>query len=269
MEKAMTDRAPASFSLEGRLVVLCGGSGLLGRTLVAGLHAARAGFVVATRDPVRTAREAGEARGPNLRPIAFEAVDLQSEESVLGLRDRLLERHGRIDGLVYNAVSRPMRSLSDDVSAWRESMALNSTGMFITLRAFCDAMAGQKQGGSVVAIASMQGMVGSQPWLYEGGGAQPPPDYFFHKAGMINLVRYLASQYGTSGVRVNAVSPGGIYNPEKPQAPAFLERYGKMTMLGRMARAEEISGAVIFLLSDAASYVTGANLPVDGGYTAK
>jgi len=107
------------------------------------------------------------------------------------------------------------------------------------------------------------------PWLYEGTAMGAPPDYFFHKGGMVNLTRYLASHYGAKGVRVNAVSPGGIFNPAKPQAPAFLERYGKMTMLGRMGEAREIAGAVVFLLSDASTYITGANLAVDGGYTAK
>ncbi len=95
------------------------------------------------------------------------------------------------------------------------------------------------------------------------------PDYFFHKGGMINLTRYLASHYGEMNVRVNVVSPGGIYNPDQPQADAFLERYGKMTMLGRMADAPEIGGSVVFLLSDASTYITGANLAIDGGYTAK
>ena len=95
------------------------------------------------------------------------------------------------------------------------------------------------------------------------------PDYFFHKGGMINLTRFLASHYGPNGVRVNVVSPGGIFNPEKPQSEAFLARYSKMTMLGRMAQAREIGGSVVFLLSDASTYITGANLPIDGGYTAK
>jgi NAD(P)-dependent dehydrogenase (short-subunit alcohol dehydrogenase family) len=95
------------------------------------------------------------------------------------------------------------------------------------------------------------------------------PDYFFHKGGMLNLTRYLGSHYGSRGVRVNVVSPGGIFNPDAPQPAAFLERYNRLTMLGRMAQAREIAGAVIFLLSDAASYITGANLPVDGGHTAK
>jgi NAD(P)-dependent dehydrogenase (short-subunit alcohol dehydrogenase family) len=113
------------------------------------------------------------------------------------------------------------------------------------------------------------GMVGVHPALYKDPAAFPSPDYFFHKGGMINLTRYLASYYGGQGVRANVVSPGGIFNPERPQPADFLERYAPRTMLGRMADAREIAGAVVFLLSDASSYITGVNLPVDGGYTAK
>jgi NAD(P)-dependent dehydrogenase (short-subunit alcohol dehydrogenase family) len=173
-----------------------------------------------------------------------------------------------VDGIVFNAVSRPMAKMGDALAAWKASMETNATGFFATVRAFGDAMAA-KGSGSIVNIASMQGMVGMNPWLYEGTSMTAPPDYFFHKGGMINLTRFLASHYGPQGVRVNVVSPGGIYNPEKPQAPGFLERYAKTTMLGRMAEAREIGGAVVFLLSDASTYITGVNLPVDGGYTAK
>ena len=147
-------------------------------------------------------------------------------------------------------------------------MDVNSTGFFATVRAFGDAMA-ERGSGSIVNIASQMGMIGPNPWLYEGTDMKTVPDYFFHKGGMINLTRYLASHYGDRNVRVNVISPGGIYDPDNPQAEAFLERYGKMTMLGRMANADEIGGAVVFLLSDAATYITGANLPIDGGYTAK
>ena len=112
-------------------------------------------------------------------------------------------------------------------------------------------------------------MVGSNLSLYEGTNMTVAPDYFFHKGGMLNLTRYLGSHYGPHGVRVNVVSPGGIYNPDAPQPAQFIERYNKITMLGRMAQAREIAGAVIFLLSNASSYITGANIPVDGGHTAK
>jgi NAD(P)-dependent dehydrogenase (short-subunit alcohol dehydrogenase family) len=93
-----------------------------------------------------------------------------------------------------------------------------------------------------------------------------PPDYFFHKGGMLNLTRFYAALYGGRQVRVNCVSPGGFFNQ---QPEAFVRRFNEHTMLGRMANSEDLGGPVIFLLSDAAGYVTGANLPVDGGYTAK
>lgn len=257
-----------SFSLTGKVVVQCGGTGLLGRALVASLGAAGATLVVAGRDraKIEAGFTAGRAAGHALHA---EPVDLTDEASVTALRDRVLAAHGHVDGLVFNAVSRPMRNEKDTVAAWQESMKVNATGLFLTLRTFADTMAAQPAGGSIVNIASIQGMVGANPWLYEGTTMGTVPDYFFHKGGMINLTRHYASVYGPRKVRVNVVSPGGIYNPEKPQPEPFLGRYSSMTMLGRMARADEIGGAVVFLLSAAASYVTGVNLPVDGGYTAK
>lgn len=258
----MAESSP--FSLEGKVVVQFGGTGLLGRALVDALGAAGATLVIASRN--RAAIEAGLTAG---RRQHAEEVDITNEASVAALRDRVVAAHGRIDGLVFNAVSRPMRNERDTVAAWEESMRVNATGLFLTLRTFADAMAAQPAGGSIVNIASIQGMVGANPWLYEGTAMGTVPDYFFHKGGMLNLTRHYASLYGPKKVRVNVVSPGGIYNPEKPQAAPFLERYGRMTMLGRMAEAREIGGAVVFLLSDAATYITAANLPVDGGYTAK
>jgi NAD(P)-dependent dehydrogenase (short-subunit alcohol dehydrogenase family) len=262
----MPDAAP-SFSLTGKVIVQSGGTGLLGRALVTGLAACGATVVVASREPGRVAA-AIAPESPARGNIHAELVDITNESSIHALRDQVLATHGRVDGLVFNAVSRPMRSMSDDLSTWRASMDTNATGCFAMVRTFGDALA-RAGGGSIVNIASMQGMVGINPWLYEGTAMTAPPDYFFHKGGMINLTRYLASHYGPQRVRVNVVSPGGIYNPEKPPAPAFLERYGKMTMLGRMAGAHEVTGAVVFLLSDASTYITGANLVVDGGYTAK
>ena len=263
----MSNSTAPSFSLSGKVIIQSGGSGLLGRALVSGLAASGATLVVASRDSAKLEMQAAVERAAG-RLVTAEQVDIGSEASIHALRDRVLAAHGRIDGLVFNAVSRPMRTMADDLATWKASMDTNATGFFALVRALGDAMA-KSGGGSVVNIASMMGMIGMNPWLYEGTAMGASPDYFFHKGGMINLTRYLASHYGLQKVRVNVISPGGIYNPEKPPAPAFLERYGKMTMLGRMAEAHEVSGAVVFLLSDASTYVTGTNLVVDGGYTAK
>src|SRR5205823_12278662 len=125
---------------------------------------------------------------------------------------------------------------ADPLAKWEESMRVNATGFFAALRACGDAMAREGR-GSIVNISSQMGSIGPNYFLYEGTGMTVAPDYFFHKGGMLNLTRYFASHYGPQGVRVNVVSPGGIYNPAKPQTAAFLERYAKMTMLGRMANA--------------------------------
>ena len=257
-----------AISLNGKVIIQFGGTGLLGRALVKSLASSGATLVVASRNraALQSLADTESAAG---RKVFIEETDIGSEVSLSALRDRVLAKHGRIDGIVFNAVSRPMRTMDDDLKIWRESMETNATGFFATCRVFGDAMAKQGGGGSIVNIASIYGMVGSNLSLYEGTTMTTAPDYFFHKGGMINLTRYLASHYGAQKVRVNVVSPGGIYNPETPQAAEFITRYNKVTMLGRMCDAAEVGGAVIFLLSDASTYVTGANIPVDGGHTAK
>jgi NAD(P)-dependent dehydrogenase (short-subunit alcohol dehydrogenase family) len=256
-----------SFSLKGKVVIQFGGTGLLGRALVSELASTGCTLVVASRNRSSLESLAQKERAAG-RTVFVEETDIGFEPSLLSLRDRVLANHQRVDGIVFNAVSRPMKSMNDDLAIWRESMETNATGFFSTVRMFGDAMAKQRA-GSIVNISSIYGMVGSNLSLYEGTKMTVAPDYFFHKGGMLNLTRYLGSHYGPQGVRVNVVSPGGIYNPDTPQSPDFIERYNKITMLGRMAEAREVAGAVIFLLSDASSYITGANIPVDGGHTAK
>jgi len=254
-----------SFSLENKVVVLTGGAGLFGRGLVAAVAAAGAKLVIASRDVAKLERVVAEEDAQG-RSVVAEKLDQGDEASVLALRDRVRERFGRVDGLVNNAVARPMTSPRAPVAAWEESMRVNATGVFLMTRAFGEVMCRQK-GGSIVNISSIQGMVGPSLELYEGTPmGEPPPDYFFHKGGLINLTRYYAALFGPHNVRVNCLSPGGFFNN---QPEPFLSRYKSRTFLGRMADATDLGGPVVFLLSEAARYVTGANLPVDGGYTAK
>ncbi len=252
------------FGLAGKVVVLTGGAGLYGRGLAADLAEAGATLVLASRDVAALRKVADEEKQRGHR-VEAEQLDQGDEASVLALRDRVMQRHGRVDGLVNNAVLRSMKSVGDPLERWEESMRVNATGLFAISRAFGAVM--QARGsGSIVNIGSIQGMVGANMFLYEGTNIGTVPDYFFHKGGMLNLTRYLAALWGPSGVRVNCVAPGGFYNNHDP---VFVQRYSQMTMLGRMADSSDLGGAVIFLLSDASSYITGANLPVDGGYTAK
>lgn len=252
------------FSLKGKVVLLTGGAGLYGRGLTAYLAEAGATLVLASRDRAALEKVATEERARGYA-VEAEALDQGDEKSVLALRDRLMQRHGRVDGLVNNAVARPMKGPTDALALFEESMRVNATGLFAISRAFGEVMQAQKS-GSIVNIGSIQGMVGANFFLYEGTNIGTIPDYFFHKGGMLNLTRYLAALWGPAGVRVNCVSPGGFYNNHDP---VFVKRYSAMTMLGRMANQTDLGGALVFLLSDASAYITGANLPVDGGYTAK
>jgi NAD(P)-dependent dehydrogenase (short-subunit alcohol dehydrogenase family) len=258
-----TETTPPGFSLAGKIILLTGGAGLYGRGLTALLARTGATLVLASRNVAALETVAAEERALG-HLVQAESLDQGEEASVLALRDRLLAQFGRIDGLVNNAVSRPMKSADAPLAHWEESMKTNATGLFAITRAFGQVMA--KQGaGTIVNIGSIQGMVGPDFTLYEGLNMNAIPDYFFHKGGMVNLTRYFAALYGPQGVRVNCVAPGGYYNG---QPPLFVERYTKATYLKRLANDHDLGGPVIFLLSDAARYVTGVNLPVDGGYTA-
>jgi NAD(P)-dependent dehydrogenase (short-subunit alcohol dehydrogenase family) len=124
----------------------------------------------------------------------------------------------------------------------------------------------QSGGGSIINIGSIQGMVGPDLDLYKDVNIDPPPDYFFHKGGMVQLTRYAAARLGPHGVRVNTVSPGGFSNDQDER---FVQRYNARTFLGRMANDDDLKGVIVFLASDASKYITGTNIPVDGGYTAK
>ena len=253
------------FNLSGKVILLTGGAGLYGRGLAADLASAGATLVVASRSLAKCEEVAAEERRKG-RNVVAEQYDQSSEESIKALLARIVERFGRIDGLVNNSVARPMRPDAPFLQSLEESMQINATGVILMHHHFGAQMAAQGS-GSIVNIGSMQGMIGPHLALYEGMNMPPlPPDYFFHKGGMINLTRFYAGTLGPKGVRVNCLSPGGFFNH---QPEDFVTRYNAQTFLGRMGNETDLGGAVVFLLSDASVYVTGANLPVDGGYTAK
>ncbi len=261
-----------SFQLRGKTALVTGGAGLFGRQIAEALAEAGAKTYMASRDVAKLEAQAQHFRDWGLDVTAL-PLDQSDEASVLALRDRLIGGDGSgeapggggVDVLVNNAVARPMKDWSDPTEAFSQSMAVNATGLFLMTRAFGDHMA-QRGRGSIINIGSIQGSVGPDFSLYEGLGWGMPPDYFFHKGGMLQLTRFAAAKFGSRGVRVNTISPGGFYNQQDPR---FVERYNARTFLNRMADESDLKGAVVFLASDASAYLTGVNLPVDGGYTAK
>lgn len=256
-----------TFSLTGKVAVITGGAGLYGRQLVRALAEAGAEIFVASRnlEALKGLADTLAAEGLKIHPVQF---DQGEEASTLALRDHILEEAGHIDVLVNNAVARPMRKgYQDDLDAFAESMRINATGLFAVTRALGDSMA-EQGGGSIVNIGSIQGMIAPDPFIYRGTEMNGwYPDYFFHKGGMINFTRFVASYYGAQGVRCNCLSPGGFWTSSMPEA--FVRQYSERTFLGRLANETDLMGAVVFLASEASAYITGVNLPVDGGYTAK
>ena len=256
-----------SFSLQGKVALVTGGAGLYGRQILRAVAEAGAQTYVASRNHEALEAEAAKLRDEGLDVTAIE-YDQGDEASILALRDAVIERTGRLDVLVNNSVARPMKQgCQSDASTFADSMRVNATGLWLITRSFGDVMAGQGS-GSIINIGSIQGMIGPDPTIYVGTtmGAWAP-DYFFHKGGIINFTRFIASYYGGKGVRCNCLSPGGYGTAQHPGP--FVRRYSDRTFLGRLANDTDLMGAVVFLASDASVYVTGTNLPVDGGYTAK
>lgn len=253
-----------SFKLTQKVAVVSGGGGRYGTQIVEALADAGAKTYVASRDLARLEQQASEMRGRGLDVTALE-LDQSREDSVESLLHAVTRAAGGVDVLVNNAVLRTMSGWESPVKDFARSMEVNATGVFMMTRVFGNHMASRGR-GSIINVGSIQGSVGPDFSLYEGLDWGAPPDYFFHKGGMVQLTRYAASQLGPKGVRVNTVSPGGFYDGQDER---FVKRYNARTFLGRMANESDLKGVIVFLACDASEYITGANIPVDGGYTAK
>jgi NAD(P)-dependent dehydrogenase (short-subunit alcohol dehydrogenase family) len=251
------------FDLSGRTALVTGGYGIYGAPISEALAEAGAHVVIASRslDSCEAMTKILTERG---LAASAEQYDQSDPGSILALRDRLLQRFGEIPILINNSVGRSMRGFEDSVEAWEASMRVNATGLFTISRAFLEPMVAAGR-GSIVNIGSIQSIVAPDFGNYAGTNMSTPPDYHFHKHGMVGLTRYLAAWGGPKGVRVNAILPGG-FQTDQHREP-FISQYCRRVFLGRMARHDDIKGAVVFLASDASAYVTGQNLVVDGGYT--
>ncbi len=263
------------FSLEGRTAVVTGANGLIGKEHCRALAEAGAN-VVATdlnSEAVKTlaASLPGKAIGVG--------ANVTQQDSLEQLRDAALEAFGSIDVLVNNAAVNDMfenpamaaeqsKFENYPVEMFRTSLEVNVTGMFLCSQVLGTVMA-NKGKGSIINVASTYGMVGPDQSLYVNNEGKQTfyksAAYPATKGAVINFTRFLAAYWGEKGVRVNTLSPGGV---ENGQDDWFIANYSKRTPLGRMAAPTDYKGAVVFLASDASAYMSGANLVVDGGWTA-
>ena len=250
------------FNLKDKVILVSGGAGNYGKCIVEGLAEAGGTVVIASRDLSKCMAVADGFREKSLDVHAME-VDQSDHDSVIRLKDAISEKFGGLDVFVNNAVSRPMKSYEDLLVNFDISMKVNATGMMDILREMAELICRNETGGSIINISSMMGMFGPDLSNYEGTDmGYPPPDYFFHNAGLINLTRYLTRLFAGRNVRVNCVSPGGLFN-HQPQR--FLENYCKKVPLGRMANNDDIKGVMVLLASDAGAYINGENILMDGG----
>ena len=271
--------ASRQFSLAGRTAIVTGALGLLGREHCSALAEAGARVVSADLDGPACTGFAGETAGKHGGEAMGVALDVTSEDSIRDARDAILRRFGSIDILVNNAAindrfenpaagAEESRFESYPVGLWRKSFEVNVTGMFLCSQILGTVMAGQGQ-GSIINIASTYGMVAPDQSLYrKPDGTQSfykTPAYPATKGAVLAFTRFLAAYWGAKGVRVNSLSPGGV---ENAQDRFFVEQYSARTPLGRMATSSDYRGAIVFLAGDASAYMTGANLVVDGGWTA-
>ncbi len=265
------------FSLDGKIAVVTGGAGMLGRRFCRGLADFGASVAVVDIDGDAAATVAAEvASASGVRAVGV-ACDVSDPASVSAMADRVEADLGRVDVLHNNAASKSSDAAGFftsteefDISVWREITAVNLDGMFLVAREVGSRMAADRRGGSIVQTASIYGIMAPDQRIYEGSEymghpMSSPAVYSASKAGVVGLTKYLAAYWGEAGVRVNTLTPGGVASG---QSEEFMRRYSARVPMGRMAEGDEMVGALVFLASDASSYVTGHNIVVDGGLSA-
>lgn len=249
------------YNLKGKVVLVTGGAGKFGKYIVEAFAEAGSIVIVASRSIQKCTIISDEysQKGYRVYPISY---DQEDHESILKLRALIKDRFNRLDVFVNNVFSLPMLNYNDPISTWEASMKINSTGMFDILREMASLIA-ESGGGSIINISSMKAFFSPDFDLYTGTNMDSPPDYNFHKAGMIGLTKYMSKYLSPQNIRVNTISPGGLFANQPKQ---FVDKYISKVPLKRMADNSDIKGVVIFLASHASKYITGIDILMDGGF---
>jgi NAD(P)-dependent dehydrogenase (short-subunit alcohol dehydrogenase family) len=244
------------FNLEGKVILVTGAAGFLGQRFVESLKQAGASVV-----------------GADIVSGSDVVLDVTDKASIEKAFADIVEKHGRIDVVVNNAAIDPKFDKDAEpntkhfenypLELLKKSLEVNLLGYTLVAQEAVKHMR-QAGGGQIINISSIYGLVGPDQDIYPDG-SQKPVDYAITKGGVVMLTKWLATTYGADGIRANTLTFGGV---EKGHSEEFKENYGARTPLGRMADADEVGGPLVFLASDAASYMTGADVVVDGGWTA-
>lgn len=256
-----------AFRLDGKSVLVTGGGQGIGLATAQMCRAAGARVVLLDRDMAQldAVRSAPEKDGTSELPWEIHELDVTNEAQVQEVVASIARSHGRIDVLVNNAgIAIRDQAIRLQREAWDRVMAVNVTGMFLCAREVARFMVEDGRGGAIINSASIMGL--------SGGGIYPNISYQTSKGAVVNLTRALAVEWAPHGIRVNAVAPTYVDTPfikALTESEEILGRIKAMTPLGRLALADEIAAAILYLASPAAAMVTGHTLPVDGGYLAQ
>lgn len=254
------------FSLRNRRSAITGGLGLIGKVIVNSLLEAGSETIILDIND-KLGKEFTKKLYTKYKAISYEHFDITKLKEISKGIKKLEKRYGAIDIWINNAYPRTKdwgEKLEDvTIDSWRKNVDIQLNSYCICSNEIAKRMAERKK-GVIINISSIQGVTAPDFTIYEGTNMTSPAAYTAIKGGILMYSKYLASYYGKQNVRVNVVCPGGVYNN---QPKPFVEKYSKKTLLGRMAEPEEIAKPIIFLASDAASYITGAVLMVDGGWT--
>ena len=264
------------FSVKGKVISIIGATGILGTQYVKYLSGLGATVVIGDVEYNRCVELSKKVNSLGYKTIPLE-IDNTDETSINNFFKKIMKQYKRIDVLINNAQIKPVGFYATFENYSKETLMEvvdgNLIGVTLACREACGVFMNQKNGGIIVNIASTYGMVAPDQRIYDGvkniyypdQRFSSPVSYAISKAGVVQLTKYLASYYREKNIRINCLSPGGVFDNHDD---LFNEQYSHRTTLGRMADKNEYNGAILFLCSDASNYMSGANLIVDGGWTA-
>ena len=261
------------FNIKDKSIVLTGSAGRVGHHLAHTLSRAGANVILVDRDTKKNSKLVKEiSENYKTNPSAYN-IDINDSFQVEKLASEIVKNYKKIDVLINNAHFSPRDHPKRDapfeeypVELWDKVISENIRGIFLCSQKIGRMMVKRKN-GIILNISSIYGIVGPDQRIYGKSRLNSPAYYSATKGAMVNLTRYLASYWGPKNIRVNTLTLGGIFDKKLHTDKEFVKRYSDRTMLGRMSNKEDYDGAILFLVSDASSYMTGTNLIIDGGWT--